>query len=169
MATHLDRTERAWERIRSVALHRLTHADQRLRSHATALERHTGIAIGRAETVLALGADRLRRTAIRTTDRATGDLDEAAQRLRHGAVALIDHACASLDATQLLVAANDPVRTMRQRMVLHRRPRRAAVVRDPAGLRPGDRLRTRVEHGHVTSTVVDVERRPAPLSQDGAP
>ncbi len=129
VATHLDRTERAWERIRSVALHRLTHADQRLRSRATALERHTGIAIGRAETVLALGADRLRRTAIRTTDRAAGDLDEAAQRLRHGAVALIDR------ARCLPRRHAAPGRRQRSgphhatRMVLHRRPRRRGRTR----------------------------------------
>lgn len=168
VAAHLDRSELAWERIRSLALHRLSDADQRLRSRAAALERHTGIAIGRAETILALGADRLRRGALRTADRSTQELDAAARRLRHDATAALDRADASLNAAQLLVAANDPVRTMRRGWSYTVGPD-GAVVRDPADLRPGDRLRTRVQRGQVTSTVVDVERDPTPLSQDGAP
>ena len=168
VTSHLDRSELAWERIRTLALHRLNDADQRLRGRAAALERHTGIAIGRAETVLALGADRLRRGALRTTDRSDRHLDSAAEQLGRRAVATLDRAVASLGAAQLLVAANDPVRTMRRGWSYTVGPD-GAVVRDPAGLRPGDQLRTRVERGRVTSTVIDVERDPAPLSQDGAP
>ncbi len=168
VASHLDRSELAWERIRTLALHRLNDADQRLRGRAATLERHTGIAIGRAETVLALGADRLRRGAQRTTDRSARQLDTAADQLGRGAVAALERADASLGAAQLLVAANDPVRTMRRGWSYTVGPD-GAVVRDPADLRPGDQLRTRVERGRVTSTVVDVERDAAPLSQDGAP
>ncbi len=79
VTTHLDRSELAWERIRAVALSRLTDADHRLRGRAAALERHTGIAIGRAETVLALGAERLRRGR---SARPTGRLTTC--RMRHG-------------------------------------------------------------------------------------
>ena len=168
VATHLDRSELAWERIRAVALNRLNDADHRLRGRAAALERHTGIAIGRAETVLALGAARLRRGAIRTTDRSAHDLQDAARRLRHGAVTALDRADASLDAARLLVGANDPVRTMRRGWSYTVGPD-GAVVRDPAALQPGDQLRTRVQRGHVTSTVVGVERDAGSLSQDGEP
>jgi exodeoxyribonuclease VII large subunit len=165
VATHLDRADLAWERIRTTALHRLTEADQRLRRRAAALERHTGIAIGRAETALALGADRLQRDAVRTTDRSAHQLDVAADQLRHGAVAALDRADASLDAARLLVAANDPVRTMRRGWSYTVGPD-GTVVRDPTSLQPGDHIRTRVQRGHVTSSVVGVEPDPQ-LSQDG--
>ena len=168
VAAHLDRADLAWDRIRSAALHRLTQADHRLRTGAAALERHSSIAIGRAETALALGTDRLVRGATRTADRSARQVDEAAAMLRDGARAALARSDHSLDAAQLLVAANDPVRAMRRGWSFTVGPD-GSVVRDPAALRPGDQLRTHVEQGHITSSVVAVERDPAPLRQDGAP
>ena len=166
VSDHLDRADLAWERIRSAARHRLDQADHQLRSRAAGLERHTGIAIGRAETALALGTDRLARGAMRTTDRSTRRLDDMTHRLHQGAIAALDRSNRSLDAAGQLVAANDPVRAMRRGWSFTVGPD-GGVVRDPTALRPGDHITTRVEQGRVTSSVVSVEHDPTPLSQDG--
>jgi exodeoxyribonuclease VII large subunit len=168
VSDYLERADQAWDHIRSAALHRLDHADHQLRARAAGLERHTGIAIGRAETALALNTDRLARGATRTNDRSARHLDEVTARLHQAAIAALDRSGRSLAAARQLVAANDPARAMRRGWSFTVGPD-GRVVRDPAVLQPGDHMRTRVEQGHVTSSVVSVERDPTPLRQDGGP
>ncbi len=159
VGTQLERAEQAWDRIRTASLLRLTLADHALGAAAGTLERHTGIAIGRADTSLTLGSERLRRSAARMLLHAGADLDRTVRDVRRGAAGALGRAERSVAASRVLVDAHDPVRAMRRGWSFTIGPD-GSLLRDPSRLKTGDKIRTRVEMGQVTSAVVSVEGDP---------
>jgi exodeoxyribonuclease VII large subunit len=121
----------------------------------------------RAMSFLDESASHLRRSETSATRLATaslgvagGRLDDRAQRLARGAGRAVDPARLRLASLDSRIAALDPARALARGWSITRTAT-GDLVRDPARLRPGDRLLTTVAAGTVTSRVDAAEQREA--------
>lgn len=133
---------------------RLARAGDRI----AALER----ALGRAGTTrlreggarLAHAGGRLGRESARRLERARGSSQTLARRLADRAAARLAVAAATLAGHRRLLAELGPQRVLARGFSLTRRAD-GALLRDAAGVRPGERLTTTLAHGRITSLVED--------------
>jgi exodeoxyribonuclease VII large subunit len=84
-------------------------------------------------------------------------LDEWSERLERAARNRLDRARQRLEALAGRLETLSPLNVLARGYSLTRIEAGRVVVRDPAQIRPGDRLVTEVRHGRIRSQVVDVE------------
>jgi exodeoxyribonuclease VII large subunit len=80
-------------------------------------------------------------------------LDEWAERLARAAKQALAEARRRLEAQAARLEALSPLKVLARGYSLTRRAADGAVVRSPADVRPGDRLRIQVQHGEVAARV----------------
>jgi exodeoxyribonuclease VII large subunit len=128
-----ERVKRARERIRSSVVHRL----ERDRAALRAL---------RSRPVLADPAHGVR---VRSTE-----LDGLRERARRFLLHTLDHGRVDVEHIRARVRALSPAATLERGYAVVQR-RDGAVVRSPADVSPGDKVRVRLAHGELRATVDD--------------
>jgi exodeoxyribonuclease VII large subunit len=89
-------------------------------------------------------------------------LDEWGERLGRAVRQRLQQARQRLEAEAARLESLSPLNVLRRGYSLTRKEEGLQVVRGPGQVRPGDRLVTRVEHGHLISRVEEVTPLPPP-------
>lgn len=132
----VDKTERAWDEIESLAIAELEASASRLSEQANKISIKVLEALAGASKLIAVTAQRIRHRSLEVLKLETKTLDEFAQR------------------TRLL----DPVNTMARGWSITRDDD-GKVVRDVSKLKSGDKLVTTFVNGTTTSTIQEISTK----------
>lgn len=154
---HRQAVERLHERTRRALLDALRDQRQRLDEAALLLGQYTRLTLQRRRQVLPLLASRLQGALPRAIDREAQRMERLTLRLRHPLL------MAMQKARQVVVQRASQLQALSPLAVLDRgysitQTAEGTVLRDPADLKPGARLETRLARGHISSTVNQIER-----------
>ncbi len=161
VAAYAAGMEQRFDAIRGASTRHLDRVAGRLVEIAHTAQRRTDAAVTRADERTTERARRLDVAARSIVERAGTRLDIASTTLRTRPVAQLAGASRSLDAVEAQVRMADPALLLRRGWSITRTAD-GRLVRDPATLQPGDRLRTQVAGGSLDSTVALVTRSTAP-------
>lgn len=147
-----ESAERLLADVTAAADRQLAEARTRLDGAAGTLARTGDARLTRAAERLTAAAERIARAGGDTLIRRAEEVDRATTRLGREAPRTLERHAASLAVAAATVTANDPARVLARGYSITR-DSSGHVITDPGALRPGDRLRTELAAGAVTSTV----------------
>ena len=152
VGAYLARVEDVWAHLARVGQRELSAHLHRIEAHAGRARRAGAVATTRADQRLERDVGRLGGAARARVRDADARLESAIRRLSHRAPRALVEAERGLGTTDARIRALDPERALARGWSITRTVD-GQVVRTPADVAPGDRLRTQTAGGEVRSTV----------------